>query len=179
MSDMIINEVWKAIDGYLNYQVSNMGRVRNCVSGRILQPGVNQNGYYFVFLFQDTRGKQFRVHRLVANEFLEKPPSIQNLVVDHIDRNRKNNMITNLRYCTRSQNAINKDKYCLGASSQFKGVSFCKKRKRYRASIRCARKLYNLGYYNTEEEAATAYNKKALEMFGEFARLNEIGAEDN
>ena len=56
MGMVIVNETWKSIDGYINYQVSNLGRIRNANTGRILRPG-NSNGYNVVALYIDNKIK--------------------------------------------------------------------------------------------------------------------------
>ena len=113
MDQLSINEEWRSIDGYINYQVSNIGRVRNSKTGRILTPQINRGGYYQVGLYCDSKNKLLRsVHRLVANEFLEKPDNLDYYVVDHIDRDKNNNKVYNLRYTTTSRNGFNRVKKC-------------------------------------------------------------------
>lgn len=94
-----------------------------------------------------------------------------NYDVDHIDGNPLNNRLLNLRLATRSQNCINTGKP-KNNTSGFKGVSFHQKTSKWIARIgyQCERKF--LGYYSTAEEAAKAYNKAAIELFGEYALLN-------
>ena len=72
-TNIIINECWKSIDGFINYQVSNLGRVRNANTGRILKQGWGTGGYRKVELCKN--GKKFtcRIHKLVANEFIDNP----------------------------------------------------------------------------------------------------------
>jgi HNH endonuclease/AP2 domain len=87
-------------------------------------------------------------------------------LVDHIDRNRRNNSIDNLRLATTQQNSYNQRK----KSDFLKGVTFDASRtKSWRAQIRIDGKKVNLGRYDTEEEAATAYREAALKHHGEFA----------
>ena len=68
-----IDEEWRRIDGFINYQVSNIGRVRNANTGRILKPGWGTGGYLKVTLCKDSKKFTCRIHKLVANEFLENP----------------------------------------------------------------------------------------------------------
>jgi len=93
--------------------------------------------------------------------------------VDHIDGNGCNNTRSNLRFCTQSENAMNMRKQ-ENTSSIYKGVSFSKQRVKWEAYIMINRKRIRLGYFDTEVEAAKAYNAKAIELFCEFANLNEI-----
>jgi hypothetical protein len=96
-------------------------------------------------------------------------------IVDHIDGNPLNNCLDNLRLCTHSQNNINKLKK--PGKSIYKGVTLCnteKRRKKWKAAIKHKNKNIYLGRYLTEEEAALAYNKKAIEMWKKFAVINDI-----
>lgn len=94
---------------------------------------------------------------------------------DHRDGNGLNNQRDNLRACTAQQNGMNKRPRD-GCASRFKGVHLCKTSKAnpWRAQIMVGYKHINLGLYATEKEAAHAYNQKAVDVFGSFARLNII-----
>jgi hypothetical protein len=170
---VVINEVWRSVDGYINYQVSNIGRVRNCTTGRMLKPFLNKQGYHTINLNQYGDFKHWRVHQLVAQEFLTKPDSTHTLSVDHIDRNKTNNQVSNLRYATVSQNNANRCKRA-NTSSSYLGVSWSKKNNKWQTCISLNRKNIHIGYFENEHDAARAYNDKALELHGEFANLNEI-----
>ena len=96
--------------------------------------------------------------------------------IDHIDRNILNNTISNLREATRAQNRMNTEK-CKSKkgppmSSQFKGVSWDKSREKWMSYIYIDYKRKHLGRFDSEIDAALAYNKTAIELFGEFACLN-------
>ena len=171
---IIINEVWRSIDGYINYQVSNVGRVRNATTGRILKLTVKNSGYQIVSLYNDEGMKVFSVHVLVAQEFLVKPPDEdERLEVDHINRCKTDNQVCNLRYVSHSQNMMNRMKQTRRAtSSQYKGVQWNKLRQKWKASIKLEGRQIYLGLYTCEEEAALAYDLKAEEIFGEHAHLN-------
>ena len=64
-------EQWKKIEGYENYSVSNMGRVRNDGTGKVLKPEVERDGYYRVTLYPGK--KKFKIHRLVSIAFIPNP----------------------------------------------------------------------------------------------------------
>lgn len=91
--------------------------------------------------------------------------------IDHLDGNGLLNVRSNLRLCTNSQNQQNKRKR-KNCSSKFKGICWHKNRKKWEVYISLNKKLYYLGYFDDEIEAAKAYDRKAKEFFGEFARLN-------
>ena len=92
-------------------------------------------------------------------------------IVDHKNHNKLDNTRDNLRACTRQENMQNKAKQ-RGTSSRFKGVSYCKRRRKWRADLYWNGKYLSLGYFDEEVQAARAYDHKAVECFGEFANLN-------
>ena len=95
--------------------------------------------------------------------------------IDHIDGDPSNNRISNLRLATRNQNARNQKKNINSDNtSKYKGVSLLRGN-RWVAKIAFDGKNRGIGTYDTEREAALAYNVRAFELFGEFARLNIIG----
>lgn len=93
--------------------------------------------------------------------------------VDHKDHNPLNNRRKNLRICTVQENRRNQRKF-INASSIFKGVHWNKACKKWRTCITINRKPIHLGLFKDEKQAALAYNKKAEELFGNFALLNTI-----
>ena len=109
-------------------------------------------------------GKMIRMHRVITN-------APKGLVVDHINHNGADNRKKNLRICTYAENSHNRRCGRRG-SSKYKGVSRCKKKELFLACIRCDGKHYHLGRFKSEIAAAKAYDKKARELFGQFAYLN-------
>lgn len=95
------------------------------------------------------------------------------VIVDHKDHNGLNNRRNNIRECTRSQNMSNKTSH-KNSNSKYLGVSFHKGIQKFTARIQSNKKLINIGVYNTELDAAIAYNQSALKHHGEFANLNII-----
>jgi hypothetical protein len=93
--------------------------------------------------------------------------------IDHGNMNVLDNRKSNLRKCTIQQNACNREKPKHNTSG-YKGVYWEKGLKKWRSAIRLNNKKIHIGCYEIKIEAAKAYNKKAKELFGEFARLNEI-----
>ena len=117
------NEIWKPVKGYDGkYEVSNLGRVKSLNYNRtkkekILKPTLSHNGYFIVTLSKNGKTKKFRVNRLVIETFIpdksdfKSTPDedrnnidIDNLEVNHIDENIKNNNLNNLEWCTHKYN---------------------------------------------------------------------------
>lgn len=94
-------------------------------------------------------------------------------LTDHINGDRLDNRRDNLRSCNHTQNHANK-KVESKFSSKYKGVYWHKNRNKWVSMVRVNRKSYYLGCFDDEKEAARAYDAKARELFGEFARLNII-----
>lgn len=107
-------------------------------------------------------------HKVSMHRLIMDTPA--DLLTDHINHNKLDNRKSNLRFCTASQNQWNKPSY--GGTSKYKGVS--RRRNKWKASIGKNNKSHHIGYFDTEEEAALAYNAKAKKYFGEFACLNQL-----
>lgn len=149
-------EEWRKIVDYPNYSVSNLGNVRNDKTGLLLKASVKRGGYYGIRLSKNSIKEDFLIHHLVANHFLENPENKP--IIDHIDRNRTNNCLDNLRWITRSGNGRNRTKQQGIYSSKYSGVYFHQPTNKYLAQIRVNGKRIHLGYFETEEDAGNAYN---------------------
>jgi hypothetical protein len=175
-------EVWLPISEYGGfYDISTLGRVRSVSHkrpsknpnvfytwpGRVLRPGLSKSGYYYVSLSKNNKIKTVAVHRLMARTFLGWKKGD---LIDHVNGDPLDNRLTNLRLCNHQQNSSNKKKY--KGSSVYKGVCFLKSRNKWMASICSNYKRKTIGLYDTEIEAAQAYDKKAMELHGEFSNLN-------
>ena len=88
-------EEFRIIKDFPNYSISNLGRVRNNATDRILKPGIDGRGYYYVNLCKDGYAYAKNIHKLVALMFIENPDNKP--YVDHIDCNKQNNNVINLR----------------------------------------------------------------------------------
>ena len=169
-----MDEQWRDIEGFPDYMVSSLGRVKSRprprTRGGILKQYMTTTGYWGIALWSDAKKKKpAKVHRLVAEAFIPNPDNKP--YVDHIDGVPSHNFVSNLRWCTRSENMQNQ-KSNPGSSSQFKGVSFHKLTKKWRANIRIDGNLKYLGLFENEEDAARAYDAVAKEVHGDFARFN-------
>lgn len=129
--------------------------------------GKNDNTFYaHRHIKIDGKWKHQKMHRLIVGaNHSEK--------VDHIDGNGCNNQKQNLRKCTHQQNMRNMR---IHNKNGFKGVTLLPKKpvRPYVAHITLEGKHKHIGYFDTALEAAVAYNQKAVEHYGEFARLNPV-----
>lgn len=99
--------------------------------------------------------------------------------VDHRDGDGLNNQRCNLRAATNIQNQHNSRKHKNGVTSRFKGVSRAQKRDAWVARITIDGKIKYLGYFKDDCDAARAYDKAAIEHFGEFAKVNGANINHN
>lgn len=130
-------EIWKDIKGYEGYyQISNLGNVKSLrdfknkkiiCREKILKNHINKNGYVYIGLCKDKNHKTHRVHRLVAQTFIDNPDNLPQ--VNHIDGDKSNNCVDNLEWCTRSQNQIHAYKHNLSKITTKRMESFMKNRK--------------------------------------------------
>lgn len=130
------------------------------------------NGTYRAMRKETVNGKTYTIymHRVILN-------APDRVIVDHRDGNPLNNQRHNLRLCNRKQNGYNKrihNTVKLKRTSLYKGVSLAGER--WRARIYVDGKNVSLGFYQTEIEAALAYDKAARHYFGTFAHCNFEGA---
>lgn len=163
--------VFKDISGYEGlYQISNFGDVKSFHKFNSQKRKNNEfvslkkasNGYLFVCLYKDKKYKHFLVHRLVAQHFVEGYDD--SLYVDHIDMNKENNSSSNLRWVTSRQNSTYcREKYNESTKKPI-GVYFDKNCNRYKSSVRVKGKNIHIGYFNSSEEARSAYLNKIKEL---------------
>jgi hypothetical protein len=127
------------------------------------RPGV---GYASTVRKIDGKNKSCFMHRLIMG-------AQSGIEVDHINGDGLDNRKQNLRLCNKSQQAANTGPNRCNTSG-YKGVSFCRRENKWRSYITHNSKFRSLGYYETKEEAAFAYNEAARGYFGEFAYQNEV-----
>ena len=97
-------EIWKNVKDYENlYQVSNLGNVKR--NNKILKPHLNAKGYCRVTLCKDGIRTKFTIHRLVAEQFIPNPDDKP--CIDHINTDRTDNRVENLRWVTHLENNNN------------------------------------------------------------------------
>lgn len=142
-----MDEIFILIDGYPNYAVSNLGRVKSLNYNhtgkeKILSCGVDGSGYLFVVLYKNGKHKHFKVHRLVAQAFIKNPNNLPE--VDHINTIKSDNRCENLRWVTHVENC-NNEKSKKNHSIAQKGRKFSEETKQ-KMSLSRKGKTHNFKY---------------------------------
>jgi len=96
--------IWKKIENFDAYSISDGGEVRNDNTGKILSPYISTSGYYCLTLWKNERNHIKYIHRLLCEAFKEKASNKSQ--VDHIDGNKLNNSLRNLRWVSASENRL-------------------------------------------------------------------------
>ena len=102
-----MKEIFKDIEGYEGYQISNYGNVKSLGNDKtrkekVLKPAKDKYGYLYVNLSKQGKVKKHFVHRLVAQVFIDNPNNLPE--INHKDEDKTNNHITNLEWCDRKYN---------------------------------------------------------------------------
>jgi hypothetical protein len=142
------------INGFEDYMIDRDGNIMGARLKRLMKPQNNGDGYLNIALWKDKKPKKYLIHRLLALQFIPNPDNLP--LIDHIDRDRQNNNLENLRWVTRSQNMRNKD--C-------KGYHWYKRMKKWKAEYCLNGKIHHIGYYKTEQEAREAYLNATKHLF--------------
>ena len=171
-------EIWREVPNYEGYyEASNMGRVRSLdrwvvnsrgqerfYKGRILE-GTVHKGYRRFALSIDNKSRTFSAAQISAIAFLSHIPAGNTLVVDHIDGDKSNDRLENLRVVSSRENVttcFRSDRDSL--TSKHAGVHWHKPNNKWCAHIRYEDKQVHLGYYSTEIDASNAYQKALGEI---------------
>ena len=101
-SKTLEGEIWKVVSFNDNYKISNKGRILNS-TGIIVKPFIQNSGYSAIGLWRNHKKHTITVHKLVAMHFLDYDDSYD---IDHIDGNKQNNNVNNLRLITHKENCI-------------------------------------------------------------------------
>ena len=150
-----MNEEWRDIPDFPNYQVSNLGRVKSYKYNeeKVLKPRIGKrkgDEYAKVALYKDNKAHNIGVHRLVAFAFLPNPDNKPQ--IDHIDQNKLNNNISNLQWATSSENNLNKGNIFIGTNTGEPYISYDKCGNRYRVE-KTKQYVTILKYFSNLEEA--------------------------
>ena len=132
---------------------------------------VTNQGYKSVYLTLQDKKHELSVHRIAWALYYESDPG--NFQIDHINKNPGDNRIVNLRLATAGQNTRNTR--ARTGTSRFKGVYFDKSKNKWKSQYQLNGKRKHIGYYSSQEAAATAFNHAAHSEYKEFANLNKLG----
>ncbi len=153
-----MKEIWKDIPGYEgHYLASNLGNIKSLKHGKekLINPFYNEKGYLICFLSKNNNQKKFKVHQLVAMSFLNHKPCGMESIIDHINNDRTDNKLENLRIVSNRDNC-HRVKHGLN-TSKYKGVY--RQNNKWRAQASIKNKKFHIGYYDDEEEASKAYQE--------------------
>jgi hypothetical protein len=169
-----MNETYefKILPEFPNYEIFNNGDVYNKNTNFPLLGTIHTKGYRRFSLFHIS-GKQKNIfhHQMIARCFIENPNNYQE--IDHKDGNKLNNNISNLRWCSRSENMKNRNKYRSKKEfpqSKFKFVKWCEKKKKWIGHIKINGKNKYISYGNNDEEIYI----KCLQQLCDISKTEEL-----
>ena len=146
--------------GYSNYLIYPDGKVYNEKFKRYLKMRYNK-GYHRVVLYNNNKSKSLQVHRLVALHYIHNPDNKP--MVDHINRDKIDNRLENLRWVTSSENGQNTDKYITNTIGH-KNITYHKRDKRYQY-FKTINKVSHTKYFKTLEEAIEYKKEYEKDLF--------------
>lgn len=155
------------INGYESYVVCQNGDVIRADSGYIMKPHIDKKGYKRIKLFANGKHSQaFLLHRVIATAFIKNDN--RHPIVDHVDRNKLNNTVSNLRWVSYKESAANCGGHKKRRKSLYKGV--------YPSGKKWAAMSYGkyLGVFSTQEDAARAYDIHTSRVAPHTAYLNRV-----
>ena len=160
-----IVEEYKVLEGFDEYEISSIGNLRKTTNKKVLLLRKDKDGYWRTNIYKDGKPKTINIHRLVAQHFVDNPENKR--LVDHIDRNNGNNIYTNLRWATSSENSFN-SKINTQNHTGYKGISFITSRKKFQLMMTVNGKNKFMGYFDTKEAASDEWNRQAPTIYKDF-----------
>lgn len=168
-------EQWKDIPDYEGlYQASNLGNIKSLSrtvfkngkypfiqKGRILRKATDANGYNIVSLYKNGKQKTSKVHQLIAISFLNHVPCGLVLVVNHINFIKTDNRVKNIEIVTARENSNLKH---IKSSSEYVGVSWNKKTRKWTSYITIKKNRIVLGHFVSELEASQCYENALIAL---------------
>jgi len=169
---------YKEINGFPDYLIYTDGTIYSKRQKKFMK-AKTCTGYPLIQLVKSADKKSntikvdktFYIHRLIGQHFLENPDPVNKTCIDHIDRNPLNNDVKNLRWCSYSENCLNKpctNKYGV------KGVSFNNQENRFIVSFYIKKKRLYFGSYKLIEDAIEKAKSVVEKLHGEFFCQNNI-----
>lgn len=141
-----MNNKWKTIVEFNNYQVNKQGNIKSLYTNKILKPSVEKSGYLAVTLYKNKIKKRIRVHRVVALTFIKN--TYNKPCVNHKDTDKSNNKVSNLEWVTYKENMEHACKNNINAKKEKQGLS-----KLTINDVISIRKLYKTGNYSQRKLA--------------------------
>lgn len=161
-------EEFRSISGYENYEVSNLGRVRNISTNRIRKNVLTSDGYLTVKFYNETK----QIHRLVALAFLDNP--LGKKLVDHINNKRDDNRVVNLRWATNPENGAN-CKMNKNNTSGYNGLRYDKDFEKWCVSFNAS--SFGQRYFKMFESIEDAIVDRVeilIKRYGDFVNESEL-----
>jgi hypothetical protein len=152
-------EEFRDIPGYEGrYKICSDGLVLSIIhKPKILKPTKSKKGYLYVDLCKDSSRKKYFVHQLVAMAFLDHSVCGMKKVIDHIDFDRTNNHVSNLKVVTARENCSRSQRK---KTSIYVGVHFVRRLSKWSSEIRIGNTKKYLGLFNCETQAHIAYQEQ-------------------
>lgn len=140
-----MEEIWKKIESFENYEVSNIGNVRN--KTKLMKGYCEPHGYISFKLRKESKYYKKYLHTLIANAFI---PNIENKqFVDHINRDRKDNRLENLRWVSPTENNLNN----LRRYNELYGIYWYEERQSYLVKLKVENRVRYLGWRKNIDDA--------------------------
>ena len=157
-----MKEIWKDILNYEGlYEISNLGKIRNIKSKRVLKLTKSHNGYLKTNLSKKGKLKTVFIHRLVAEAFIPNPNNLPQ--VNHKDGNKENNNVFNLEFCTEKHNSLHAVRAGLIKVKKVVSYDIIDKNTKNYESVKKAAEEINCNYkkiYNAIHNETILNNKK-------------------
>lgn len=159
MSENFNYDQAKFIEGYDNYLLFGNGNILNCETDKWINGTKTKNGYIQVSLYKNKKRKDFKLHQLIAKAFIVNPENKE--FIDHINHQKDDNRIENLRWSTSSENNKNASLKSTNTSG-FRGVTYHKNKKAWCASCHDSitwkqkSKSFNISKYGAEQALKNA-----------------------